>query len=217
MTKSLIFDTETTDKTNPIIIEAAWLELDSMTPFAIGDSYVQRYNPGELISLGALATHHILDEELVDCPPSSSFSLPANVEYLIGHNVDFDWQAIGSPNVKRICTLALSRMLWPHLDCHSQGAMLFFLERSSAKELLKSSHDALADTGICSIVLQHICTKLEVETIEELWIKSEQARIPTVMPFGKHKGLILNNLPGDYKQWLLNKADIDPYLRQALA
>lgn len=69
MANSLIFDTETTDKTNPIIIEAAWLELDSISPFAIGESYVQRYNPGELISLGALATHHILDEELVDCPP----------------------------------------------------------------------------------------------------------------------------------------------------
>jgi len=37
------------------------------------------------------------------------------------------------------------------------------------------------------------------------------------MPFGKHKGLMLADLPGDYKQWLLAQGDIDPYLRKALA
>ena len=93
MPKTIIFDTEATDKNNPVIIEAAWLEVEGFEPLATGASWVQRYNPGRPISLGALATHHIMDEELVDCPPSSSFLLPSDCEYIIGHNVDFDRSA----------------------------------------------------------------------------------------------------------------------------
>jgi exodeoxyribonuclease X len=35
------------------------------------------------------------------------------------------------------------------------------------------------------------------------------------MPFGKHKGLALAEVPGDYVRWLLDQQNIDPYLRQA--
>ena len=100
MPNAIIFDIEATDKDNPVLIEAAWVALDSISPFTLGEEFHQRYNPGKPISLGALATHHILDEELVDCPPASSFTLPADATYLIGHNIDFDWNAIGQPDIK---------------------------------------------------------------------------------------------------------------------
>ena len=94
MTKAVIFDTETTGRKDPIIIEGAWLELKSVDPFKLGLSFCQRYNPGKPIELGALATHHIYDEELIQCPPAKSFSLPSDVEYIIGHNIDYDWNVI---------------------------------------------------------------------------------------------------------------------------
>jgi len=37
------------------------------------------------------------------------------------------------------------------------------------------------------------------------------------MPFGKHKGTPMADVPRDYKAWLLNQPDVDPYLRKALA
>ena len=55
-----------------------------------------------------------------------------------------------------------------------------------------------------------------MKTIEDLWDQSELARVSSVMPFGKHKGLPLSEVPSDYKRWLLGKGDIDPYLRTAL-
>jgi exodeoxyribonuclease X len=58
-------------------------------------SFLQRYNPGKPISLGALATHHIIDEDLSGCPPHTDFRLPEGIEYLIGYNVDYDWRVIG--------------------------------------------------------------------------------------------------------------------------
>jgi len=217
MSKTIIFDTEATGIKEPVLIEAAWLELESIEPFAVTNSFVQRYNPGKPITLGALATHHIMDEDLVDCPSASSFKLPDDVSYIIGHNVDFDWEVIGKPEIKRICTLALARKLWPDLDSHTQSALLYFLERSTAREQLRNAHSAITDVGICAVILDHICEQLGVKTVEDLYAESEKARIPTTMPFGKHKGMLLTDLPNDYKQWLLGQGDIDPYLRKSLA
>jgi exodeoxyribonuclease X len=216
MSKAIIFDTEATGIKEPVLIEAAWLELESIEPFSINNPFVQRYNPGKPITLGALATHHILDEELIDGPPASSFSLSGDVKYLIGHNVDFDWEVIGKPEIKRICTLALARKLWPNLDSHNQGALLYYLDRNTAREQLRNAHSALTDVGICAVILDHICQQLDIKTIEDLYAESEKARVPTTMPFGKHKGLPLGDLPIDYKQWLLGQGDIDPYLKKAL-
>ena len=216
MSKTIIFDTEATGIKEPVLIEAAWLELESIEPFLVANPFVKRYNPGKPITLGALATHHIMDEELVNSPPASSFILPDDVEYLIGHNVDFDWEVIGKPEVKRICTLALARKLWPDLDSHTQSALLYFLERSTAREQLRNAHSAITDVGICAVILDHICQQLNVKTVEDLYTESEKARIPTTMPFGKHKGILLADIPSDYKQWLLGQGDIDPYLRKAV-
>jgi exodeoxyribonuclease X len=49
-----------------------------------------------------------------------------------------------------------------------------------------------------------------------LYAESEKARNPTTMPFGKHNGMLLTDVPSDYKQWLLTQGGIDPYLRKAL-
>ena len=214
--KTIIFDTEATDLKKPVLIEAAWVELESLEPYSVTNPFEQRYNPGKPISLGALATHHIMDEELVDCPPAASFTLPSDVDYVIGHNVDFDWEVIGKPDIKRICTLALARKVWPDLDSHNQSALLYHLERATAREQLRNAHSALTDVGICAAILKHLCQQLGVKTIEALYAESEIARVPTTMPFGKHKGMLLADVPKDYKKWLLTQQDIDPFLRKAL-
>ncbi|WP_255538819.1 putative quorum-sensing-regulated virulence factor [Polynucleobacter sp. Latsch14-2] len=216
MSQAIIFDVEATDKNDAVIIEAASLDVTSLAPFEVGNPWVQRYNPGKPISLGALATHHIMDEELVSCPPSSSFKLPAGTKYLIGHNIDFDWVAIGSPEVKRICTLALARSLWPELDSHTQSALLYFFERDIAREQLRNAHSALADVWICSKIVGKIIEKLHPTSLDAFWEMSEKARIPTIMPFGKHKGEAISQVPTDYKQWMLRQDNVSEYLRKAL-
>jgi len=216
MPQAIIFDVEATDKNDAVIIEAASLDVTSLNPFEVGNPWVQRYNPGKPISLGALATHHIMDEELVNCPASSSFKLSAGTQYLIGHNIDFDWVAIGSPDVKRICTLALARSLWPSLDSHTQSALLYFFERDTARDQLRNAHSALADVWICSKIVGQIIDKLHPSSLDALWEMSEKARIPTTMPYGKHKGELISQVPTDYKQWLLRQDNVSGYLRKAL-
>ena len=45
---------------------------------------------------------------------------------------------------------------------------------------------------------------------------SEKARVPTIMPYGKHKGELISQMPTDYKQWLLRQDNVSGYLRKAL-
>jgi exodeoxyribonuclease X len=215
--KALIFDTETTGINDPEIIEAAWLQVRSPLDLEVLDSFEQRYRPGKLIELGALATHHIMDEDLAGMPESATFALPGEVTHLIGHNIDYDWKVAGSPEVRKICTLALSRYLFPTINSHSQSAMLYHLERATARQNLVAAHSALADVHNCRRVLGCLVRLLPaIQTWDDLWRVSEAARVPTVMSFGKHKGELIRDVPRDYKRWLLGQNDIDPYLRQAL-
>lgn len=215
---ALLFDTETTGTRNPQVIEAAWLMLDSPSSLHILETFEARYCPSEKISLGALATHHIYDEELQGCAPHTEFRLPDNAQYIIGHNIDYDWQVSGSPDIKRICTLALSRRYFPGLDSHSQSALMYHIDRTGARERLKNAHSALADVHNCLLLLQTLIQKIEtpITTWEALWLLSEQARIPTIMPFGKHRGMPISELPPDYKAWLLRQDTLDPHVKMAV-
>jgi len=217
-----IFDSETTGLNDPQLVEAAYLYLGGIQGVPVLSEFLQRYKPGKPIELGALATSHILDEELVDCAPHTEFQLPGNIQYMIGHNVDYDWGVIGKPDIKRICTRALSAKLWPDADSHTQSAMIYLHYRREATSLLRNAHAALDDVKNCRLLLVKILDTLAAELgrpvadWEELWAISEDARIPTVIGFGKHRGSKFSDLPTDYRRWLLNQPDLDPFVRKAL-
>ncbi|MBW8066829.1 MAG: 3'-5' exonuclease [Ferrovum sp.] len=217
-----ILDTETTGIVDPVPVEVAWIKVNSY--LGIIGSFVENFNPGKSISFGAMSVHHIVEADVIDEPPFSEFELPADCEYIIGHNVDFDWTAIGKPNVKRICTLALSRMLWPETDSHNLSALVYFLtdpiEHFEVRDILiKNAHSAYGDCRtVLSQLLVPIIKKLKITfpiDWEILWKKSEEARIPTVMPWGKHRGLRLKDVPEDYKRWLKSQPETDPYILKA--
>lgn len=213
-----VFDTETTGVDEPIeVVEAAWARLRSATELVDDEVFEQRYCPSKPIELGALAAHHIMDEDLVGFPPSSAFSLPADATIIIGHNVDYDWKAIGSPKVRRIDVMAMTWKVWPELGKIKQGALLYHVDRQRARGLLKGAHGALQDVLNCLLVLQAIAQKVGgFASWEAMWRFSEDARVPDIMPFGKHKDLPMAQVPADYKAWLLRQPDVDQYLRKAL-
>lgn len=220
---AIVFDTETTDIRAPEIIEAAWMPVtiaaSGVDSLQFGAPVSRRYKPAGRISMGAMAVHHIMEEDLAGCEPSTSFALPKGVAYLIGHNVDFDWAAVGSPpKIKRIDTLCLARKYWPECDSHSLGALAYYLFRPTARQALKAAHSAQADILLTGRLLNEIVRKSgqRIETVEQLWALSEAARVPEVMPFGKHKGELIAQVPRDYKVWLLKQPDVDPYLVKAL-
>ena len=222
MPRIIILDTETTGLIEPIeAIEVAWQEVvfEEQHVDKTTKCFLQRFKPSKPIEFGALATSHILLSELLDCEPSSSFKLPEDTEFLIGHNIDYDWKVLGKPNVKRICTKAMATYLIKNIDSYSQGALIYCILGDVAKPLLKEAHNVKDDIDNCFILFDYLLSLIEedVSTIELLWEFSERCRIPTVMPFGKHKGELIKEIPSGYKQWLRNQPDVDEYLLKAIA
>jgi len=186
----------------------------------LGNPVTKRFKPDKEIEFGALATHHIHLHELEGCPSHKEFILPNDSKYLIGYNVDYDWEAAlnsgKQPLLKRIDLLPLSRYLYPELDSYKQIAVFYSIKGPSGKEMAKKAHSAEDDVMICECILEHILNILKPETWEELWQFSEEAKVPLYMPVGKYKGLHMSEIPEDYKKWFLSQPDVNPYLLKAL-
>jgi exodeoxyribonuclease X len=218
MSKILILDTETTGLIEPIQpVEMAWIELDSdLTKIKELGRFERRYKPDKPIEFGAMATSHILEEELQNeiSYTQCIFDVPEATEYLIGQNIDYDWKVLGKPPIKRICTKALSTWLFPGLDSYSQSALLYYCFGREAKPLLKEAHNAMCDIEnnlrLFKVLVNSILYTYPDLTIETLWELSEEARIPTVVPFGKFKGQPFNAMDIGYVQWWLYKSDTKP-------
>lgn len=205
MENTYIFDTETTDKTEGEAIEIAYINMNS------GEEFAQRYKPSKPISFGAMATHNITSADLIDCPPAGSFTIPEDCEYMVGHNIPFDYAVLGSPEgVKLIDTLLLANIVWPDSDSHTQMACLYRIDPVMAQSLAHGAHGALADVQMNKILLHHICEFLNTDTPAALHEISDRAKIPALMPFGQHKGLPFDQVPPSYKVWYMKQSDTNP-------
>lgn len=220
---AIILDTETHDMNGyPIEIAHVPVSFEEGTLFVEKKlAFDEYFSCPEPISYGAMAVHHILESDIAGKPSYETFRLPEGVEYIIGHNVDYDIQAIKladkSISAKAICTLALSRMVWPD-DAHNLSALIYKLANGSikARESIRNAHNAKQDVLLTAVLLKQICKVLGVKDLKSLFLFSEQARIPTHLTFGKHKGTAIKDIPADYVVWLLKQDDLDPYLRKAL-
>ena len=223
--QAIILDTEThTLNGQPIEIAYAPVDiLDHKISLDKSRLFDQLYSCDEPISFAAMAVHHILESDLEGQPHYSSFKLPQETTYIIGHNIDYDIRAlekcgVNSSNIKAICTLALARRVWPDAEAHNISALIYMITRGSdrAREMIRKAHRADMDIILTANILMHIVHHLKITSIEELYEASEDARIPRTINFGKHRGTAIAELPADYVQWLLRQEDLDPYLRKAL-
>ncbi|PNK59777.1 exonuclease domain-containing protein [Psychrobacter sp. FDAARGOS_221] len=227
-----ILDTETTGLNEPHMTEAAYsiVDIDAEGKvIVIQAPRSKRFNPLKPISLGAMATSHICDEDVVNETPHTDFRLPSKVQYLIGHNIDFDMQVLKNAGVthtpKLICTKAMSNYLLPTLDSHTLVALLYYFHPTIAREQAKEAHAAEYDIYFTQLVLGSLIELAKsqghvITDMASLYQFSELARIPTHFSFGKYKGQAITDVAATadgagYLQWLLNQDTIDPYLAQA--
>ena len=222
---ALILDTETHDL-NGYPIEIAYAPCSFEQGVLVinqGEVFDEYFSCPEPIALGALATHHILEADIAEKPSFDTFKMPQGVQYLIGHNIDYDIRAIAkcgidTSNIKAICTLALARLVWPEAEAHNISALIYMISKGSekAREMIKKAHRADMDIILTANILMHQIHHLKIQNIEALYAASEDARIPRTINFGKHRGSAIADLPADYMQWLLRQEDLDPYLRKAI-
>ena len=226
-----ILDTETTGLIEPHMTEAAYssVEIAGGKVAALQAPRAKRFNPLKEISLGSMAISHICDEDVVDEPPHTAFRLPSSVEYLIGHNIDFDMAVLKNAGVthtpKLICTNAMANYLLPTLESHKLVSLLYHFHREVARAQAKDAHAAIADIYFTELVLGSLIDLANeqghvITDVNGLYEFSQMARIPTHLSFGKHKGEAIVDLAtssegAGYLKWLLKQDSVDPYLAQA--
>ncbi len=180
--------------------------------------------PDRAISYGAMAVSHITPEDVHD-----QFShrkvvqvLPEGEAYIIAHNADFDIQVAANAGVdvsryKRICTQALARRMLPNLDSHSLGALTYAINPDLARQYCRNAHDAGWDVTFTLWLLEHLCELGGITSMEQLYLASEEARIPLTFTFGKHQGKTIKDIAvtdRGYLQWIIKNHD-NAYLVKA--
>ena len=179
-----------------------------------GKPIEELFNPGRPISIEAMAIHHITNEMVADKPKFKGsdthkklqllFADPDSV--LVAHNAKFDVSMLNREDLhpqKSICTLKLARSLDKEgvIPQFSLQYLRYYLKLNVAA----APHTALGDVLVLEALFNRIYSKFKEGIggpVEEMIKISSSPVMVQRMPFGKHKGLKMGEVPLDYLEWL---------------
>ena len=210
--RPIFYDTETTgvkpDK-DRIIEIAAYDPVQDRTFEAL-------INPGVPIPKEASAIHHITDDMVKEAPSfkvvgADFASFCEGDVVLIAHNNDafdlpfirneFERNELSFPTWPYIDSLKVSRKYRPDLARHSLQHL-----RSYHGIPANQAHRALDDVIILHRVFMKMVDDLTMDMLLELMSEKKTIRH---MPFGKHQGKPLKDVPGSYVRWLHENEALD--------
>jgi len=178
------------------------------------------FNPGKPISIEAMAVHHITNEMVEGKPVFKGSPVCRQLEDLlsdhnntiVAHNAKFDLDMLRKEGIqpgRSICTYKLIR----YLD--GEGAIpqynLQYLRYYLKLDIEAVPHSALGDILVLEGLFNWIASRWKADgsdPVESMVHVSSAPVLIARMPFGKHKGLKMNQVPVSYLNWLLS-ADID--------
>jgi len=220
-----VLDTETTGL-NPrtdAVVELAWAIMRGDGTVLSSKSTL--INPGRPIPADASRVHGIFDCDVAHAPTleqavEKHSDLCAPVLPAVCHNAAFDSvllrrsKRLADGNPRFLCTLRLAQNLVPGCESYRLEFLRSYLELDLSVDG-PVAHRAASDMATTCLLLKHLVdsylTAGYPDDIEQLF---SVACIQT-MPFGKHRGKPLSEVPADYIDWLLGR-DIDDELRSAL-
>ncbi len=220
MYRYIFGDTETTGLGKDAgIVEISWVETDEN--FNEVDRHYSLINPEKPIQPGAMGAHGITEAMVADSPTISEFmeeaGYPLDVDggVLVAHNAAFDIVHF-APWMREpltLCTLKAARVIYPEADNHKLTTLKYYLGLDGCHD---RAHSADEDVNVLMQLVKRMCQDAECGLPELLHIQNIPRKIHK-MSFGKHRGKALSELPKDYVNWLLTKADnIDSDLRASL-
>lgn len=194
-----------------------------------------RFKPNKPIDPQAAKVTGIYDKDVLNCPSIDSFELPAETTCLIGHNISFDHKVLSYKDYSAplrldlICTKELSQLAFQ--GCNTKNNKLttlfehFYPEHT---DILEKAHGAYQDCLMVYMLMYQILERLPAidswdgliklcsqgkKSYEEL---SKLNKVIEVMPFGKHKGTKISEVPKDYLKWLSKQEGLSPSLENAI-
>ena len=181
-----------------------------------GKAVEELFNPRMPISIEAMAIHHITNEMVADKPKFRGsdlhrklqllFADPGNI--MVAHNAKFDIAMLDREDIhpqQTICTYKLAR----HLDNEGEIPQynLQYLRYYLKLDVQGATpHTALGDIMVLEGIFNRIYEKFkEIAKADPLAEMVRISALPVLvprMPFGKHKGKKMSEVPMDYLQWL---------------
>ena len=219
--KITVLDTETAGVTPPEygsgVCDIAIVHLDGdLNTVWESESLI---DPECKISPEAMGVHHITPEMVFDQPTLAEYmdlnQMPMmNSNIICGHNVQFDIRFTRDylpDNFKVLDTLKLARITWPELESHKLQTIRYTFGLYAG-----NAHRAMGDVVTTISLLKYLCCHYKTNLDGLIQLMNVPLSLDTKMSFGKHKGEKLKDLPLNYVRWLVEKADIEPDLREAL-
>ena len=204
-----ILDTETASLRGGVV-ELALLHID--TELNVLGEFHTKVNPERPIEPGAFAVHGISDADVADAPTLAQIPALGAVTHAIAHNLAFDSRMLkGHLKAEAsLCTLSLSRQYLKGTANHKLENLKHELGLPDQK-----SHSALGDVYTTLDLLRHLLPLTGVP-LDTLFKRASQPKLVHRMAFGKHKGLLISQVPADYRSWLLGQENLDKDLRYTL-
>lgn len=197
--------------------ECVLVDLGEYSQLRIVEEVSSLINPQSPIPEQASKIHGITDDLVADSPSLGQFLAPVRHKVgehslMLGHNfVDYDWQYLDAhflPKPQLGCTLRAARQL---LDLPSNKLGDIYERIGGPAE---TAHRAAGDVRMTVAIINHLLRSVSWEMLHQV-MTTEQ--LPTKMPFGKHKGKLISELPRDYIEWgLANMTGLRPALRKAM-
>ena len=221
-TSFVVLDVETTG-IDPAVDQIVDIALVECAGDLIHPLFSTLIKPSIAIPPEATAVHHITNKMVADAPKFSQIEyiieqLTSLRMFVAAHNESFDRSFAGSyinAATPWICTYRLARHLWPDAPGFGNQVLRYWLELDIQGA---EAHRALGDAMVTAHLLHHeIGTYLDSGRPDNLEAFRAFVQEPIrvyKMPFGKHKGMLMNEVPTDYFQWALRKLeDLDTDLK----
>lgn len=176
-------------------------------------------SPDRPISHQAMAVHRIT-EAMVRGKPTieQAISRYHGSPYYVAHNASFDRRMLPEMHGEWICTMALSRRLWPGLK-YSNQALREALQLEVTPPADLHAHRALYDCYVTAALLIRIMSFSGWDAPEMIRRINVKGSFNT-FPFGKYRGQKVDDVaksdPGYLKWMLKNIPDLKPDLRSAM-
>ncbi|MDI9761126.1 3'-5' exonuclease [Acinetobacter baumannii] len=224
---AVILKTET-DSLEGRAIEIAFHSLDLTSgcfSFQRKDMFNMRFNPERRISVEAMAKHNIINQDLKNKPSYRSFTLPASVLYIVGHNIDYDVRVLRRSGIKQdlkpIDTLAMAKTLLPNAPGYSLETLSYYLasDQMHLRDYLLNTKGTRKDVDLTAALLSKLIKlipQVNKGSFQDLYEFSLECRVPKVIPAGEYQGRAIADLPDSYKQFLLKSPGTDLWLKFAL-
>lgn len=169
------------------------------------------------IEIGAMAVHHITDEQVKGKPHPQTIldSFHEGADFIVAHNAAFE-QKFYVPPIPVICTLKVAYRIFPDAQQHTNQYLRYYLGlKDLPEEKCLPAHRAGPDTYVTARIFLKILEKVaqtKIPLSELVKWSAEPPHMPRC-PIGQHRGKRWDEVDNGFLNWMLRQPTMEADLK----